>query len=253
MSKKKSFIMYSDRYPLIAHLRDEQLGQLLRALYLFVLDEPLNKLDPEVMIVFNFFKQSIVENNSKYEEICEKRREAGRLGGRPRKNQMLLEKPNAFFEKQMKANKTLTDTDTDTDTDVFFTENNKEKDKKESEIIIPEVVSVSTPYAELSEAWGKWKDYKSARRERYSCSAAEESAYRQLYSLSKGDAQLAMQIVEQSIANDWKGLYELKQNDNANTKTNRSSYKTATERLRDDYASIFASVLTNTAGGSKVS
>ena len=251
MSKMKAFLMHSDRYPLIAHLRDEQLGQLLRALYLFVLDEPLNELDPEVIIVFNFFKQSIVENDSKYAEICEKRREAGRLGGRPRKNQMLLEKPNAFFGKQMKANKTLTDTDTDTD--VFFTENNKEKDKKESEIIIPEVVSVSTPYAELNEAWGRWKDYKNARRERYSCSAAEESAYRQLYSLSKGNAQLAMQIVEQSIANDWKGLYELKKDDNANTKTSRSGYKTATERLRDDYASIFASVLTNTAGGSKVS
>ena len=246
--------MYSDRYPLIAHLRDEQLGQLLRALYLFVLDEPLNELDPEVMIVFNFMKSSIEENNNKYEERCEKNRENIKKRWEKYNRIQSNEKDTTVYDCiRTDTSAYLTDTDTDTDTDVFFTENNKEKDKKESEIIIPEVVSVSTPYAELNEAWGKWKDYKSARRERYSCGAAEESAYRQLYSLSKGNAQLAMQIVEQSIANDWKGLYELKQNDNANTKTSRSGYKTATERLRDDYASIFASVLTNTAGGSKVS
>ena len=253
MSKIKAFLMHSDRYPLIAHLRDEQLGQLLRALYLFVLDEPLNNLDPEVMIVFNFMKKSIESNNEKYEERCEKNRENIKKRWAKYNRIQSNEKDTTEYDCiQTDTTAYLTNTNTNTNTK-FSNENNKEKDKKESEIIIPEVVSVSTPYAELNEAWGRWKDYKNARRERYSCSAAEESAYRQLYSLSKGNAQLAMQIVEQSIANDWKGLYELKTDDNANTKTSRSGYKTATERLRDDYASIFASVLTNTAGGSKVS
>lgn len=252
MSKMKTWLMFSSHYEMVKNLTNEQLGMLLRALYLLSLDEPTPKLDAATQMAFAFISRDVINNNNKYEEICNKNRE--NIKKRWAKYNEAKQSYTTVYDRIPNDTTRYINNDNDNDNDdVFFTENNKEKDKKESEIIIPEVVSVSTPYAELSEAWGKWKDYKSARRERYSCSAAEESAYRQLYSLSKGDAALAMQIVEQSIANDWKGLYELKQNDNANTKTSRSGYKTATERLRDDYASIFASVLTNTAGGSKVS
>jgi hypothetical protein len=51
-----------------------------------------------------------------------------------------------------------------------------------------------------------------------------ESAYRRLLMLSNQEARVADQIVEQSIANGWQGLFELKQSKqnnygNSSTKT----------------------------------
>lgn len=59
----------------------------------------------------------------------------------------------------------------------------------------------------------KWLDYKKERKNAYTQRGAE-SMYKKLISLSGGNPQLADAIVEQSIANNWQGLFELK---NGNT------------------------------------
>lgn len=41
--------------------------------------------------------------------------------------------------------------------------------------------------------------------------SSAESAYRKLLKLSNGDARMADEIIEQSIANGWQGLFEIKQ------------------------------------------
>lgn len=59
----------------------------------------------------------------------------------------------------------------------------------------------------------KWLDYKKERKNPYTQRGAE-SMYKKLVNLSGGNPQVADAIVEQSIANNWQGLFELK---NGNT------------------------------------
>lgn len=57
----------------------------------------------------------------------------------------------------------------------------------------------------------KWLAYKKERKCAYTQRGAE-SAYKKLYQMSGGNATVGDQIVEQSIANNWQGLFELKNN-----------------------------------------
>lgn len=57
----------------------------------------------------------------------------------------------------------------------------------------------------------KWLSYKKERKSPYTQRGAE-SLYKKLLSMSGGNPAIADAIVEQSIANNWQGLFELKSN-----------------------------------------
>lgn len=59
-----------------------------------------------------------------------------------------------------------------------------------------------------------WLDYKKSIGSSYKTQASVEAMARKLWSMADGDIQAAMAIVEQSIANNWKGLFELKEKQN---------------------------------------
>lgn len=118
-----SFILYSSQYSSIQSLSKTDMGELLDALYRYALSDgqQLPKFThPQTEMAFRFISSRIAENNSKYLAICEKRRIAGRKGGRPKKNaeaaditkQKKTNKPNGFRETKAKQKK-LTDTDTE--------------------------------------------------------------------------------------------------------------------------------------------
>ena len=57
----------------------------------------------------------------------------------------------------------------------------------------------------------RWVQYKEERKQRYTQTGIE-SCYNKLYMMSNGNTRIAAAIVEQSIANNWAGLFELKEN-----------------------------------------
>ena len=61
-----------------------------------------------------------------------------------------------------------------------------------------------------------WLKYKSERGVKYKSEMSIKTAYNRLVKLSNGNAVDAIAIVEQSIANNWQGLFELKDNSNKN-------------------------------------
>jgi hypothetical protein len=62
-----------------------------------------------------------------------------------------------------------------------------------------------TPFSE-------WLEYKKSRKESYKTQKSLEACYRKLKDLSGNDPVTAGKIVEQSLANNWAGLFELKGN-----------------------------------------
>ena len=79
----KSFILYSDMCRnILALLNDKQAGSLFRMIVGYANNEgQCNTDDVAVQMAFEIIRSGLDANVRAYEEMCEKRRESGRLGG----------------------------------------------------------------------------------------------------------------------------------------------------------------------------
>lgn len=71
--------------------------------------------------------------------------------------------------------------------------------------------------------WKIWKRYKKEEhKESYKSELTEQAALKKLCALGGGSEEIALQIIEESISNSWKGLFPLKNhNVNGNNKTGK--------------------------------
>ena len=124
---EKSFLLEDRQGAMIDKLSDEDAGKLLKAIFHYRESGEVDDLPFGADIVFIPIQQTIDENEEKYREVCERRAEAGRQGGRPRKanaseekqkKQMVSEESKKSKRFSEKAKKADSDTDSDTDTDI---------------------------------------------------------------------------------------------------------------------------------------
>lgn len=108
---------------------------------------------------------------------------------------------------------------------------NKEKESKVNKsIVTAEPLVFVSPDWEL--LWQGWADYKKTEhRDGYKSAKTEQVAINKLVEMSGGDLTKAQEIVKQSIANRWKGLFTIKQNNNVTTKSNFEQYQERREQL----------------------
>lgn len=82
--EKQSFILYADAREHTGMMTDNQLGHLFRLLMDFAADGTAPTVaeigDGMVAMAFSFLSAQIARDKKKYQETCEKRREAGRKG-----------------------------------------------------------------------------------------------------------------------------------------------------------------------------
>ncbi len=118
-TQRDSFVLYKSFYGPIEGLTDEQLGRLFRAIFQWQIN---GRADPapatDIQVAFGFIVNQFQVDNGKYRERCERNQANGKLGGRPKKNQSVSQKPNGFFENPQKPNKTQQNpNDNDNDND----------------------------------------------------------------------------------------------------------------------------------------
>lgn len=91
---------------------------------------------------------------------------------------------------------------------------------------------VVNPFSEAFLAhWGTWKQYKVEEFGfKYKGVISEQTALMQLSVISGGREEIAVEIINQSMSNGWKGLFPLKNNTNGTTK----------EQFRKDVSAEFA-------------
>ena len=80
---KNSFILYHDQKEVIDELDDEQAGKLFKAIYEYNVNKKLT-LTGALKLIFIPFKSSFDRNNDKWEDIVQKRSEAGKKGMKSR-------------------------------------------------------------------------------------------------------------------------------------------------------------------------
>lgn len=115
---KNSFVMYTDYMEQINLLDMEQRGMLFTAIMQYASGEILPEMDGMTAMAFSFIKSRMDKDFEKYQQTVEKRKEAGKLGGRPKANgfeekQEKAKKANGFSEKQTKAKKPDNEYDND--------------------------------------------------------------------------------------------------------------------------------------------
>ena len=219
MADKKSFLMYKNWGKAISKMSDEQAGKLIKAIYELQDDPDVNPEDDSISFVFEIIKERMMEDAEAYEEVCEKRREAGKLGGAPRKNQNAKKQPNGFENKQnnqmvFKTTKNnqkqakQPDTDTDTDTEMI---SSNEDIKKKPPTEAKKKAAVYYPNDEKLDR--TFRDFITMRT-RIRAPLTDrgiELAMKDVAKYSEGDNDRGIAVLEQSIKNSWKGLYPLKE------------------------------------------
>lgn len=98
----------------------------------------------------------------------------------------------------------------------------KEKEKDKKKILSKDNIKEKEKdfvAPEFAQVFSLWLEYKRQRRESYKSDMSLKICYNKLVKLSNGDPDTAVAVVEQSIANNWAGLFELK-NNNQNTFNN---------------------------------
>ena len=103
---KKSFVLYADLIYTVEKLPDKKAGELFKHILKYVNDYKPETKDIIINIAFEPIKQQLKRDLIKWSNIKEVRSEAGKLGGRPKK-QTKAKKTNALFEKQTKAKKAV--------------------------------------------------------------------------------------------------------------------------------------------------
>ena len=117
---KNSFVIYTDYMEQVELLTMEQRGILFTSIMAYESEKELPDMDGMTKMAFSFIKATMDRDMEKYRQTVEKRKEAGKLGGRPKadgysEKQSKAKKANGFSEKQDKAKKPDNDSVNDND------------------------------------------------------------------------------------------------------------------------------------------
>jgi hypothetical protein len=125
----------------------------------------------------NYFNDRMEQEMQKRAQFIETRKDNGKKGGRPKKASA---KPNGK-------------------------PNGKPKQKL--------IEDINENRSLIDIEWLKWKEFKKAEFNfKYKSEVSEQSAKKELIELSGNNEDLAIKIIEQSIANGWKGFFKLRNN-----------------------------------------
>ena len=252
---RSSFIFYGSWWEAIKNLPRDVQGDVLTAIIEYGLTgATTEQLKPIAKAMLVMAKAQIDVNNQRFDN--------GKKGGRPKNG------PNQTETKQKpNANQTETKAEPNDNVNVNENENNyppsnppagggestEERQKellereaalnaKEQELLklqaslraqkqkeLPKIDFVSDDFKSV---FTVWLEYKRERKESYKSEKSLKAAYSKLLQLSGNAPSIAALVVEQSIANNWAGLFELKSgNNNENSRRNYTSKQEA-----NDYA-----------------
>jgi hypothetical protein len=148
---KSGFLLYHDQRPFFALLADKE----ARALILAVFDYEVTRTEPQPIspaadMAFVAIRQTLDRNRLKHNEIVERRREYGKLGGKAKASlsQHKLAKPS-------KASYTDTDTDTDSVTDTDTDSDTSKRKRKRNELADALSTCEGGPEGVTAQTWKK--------------------------------------------------------------------------------------------------
>ena len=219
---KKSFLLYCDLKHTIDKLPDETAGKLLKLILDYANGDFNEPTDLLLQVVFEPIKQSLIRDLEKYDAKVIRNRENGSKGGRPSKEDN-PQKPTGLNNNPLKAKKADSDSDNDSDSvsdsgneiEIVKVKNNKEPKSISDFVKLME----SEKYLGTDELLNKtFINYIEMRinMKKIPTKNAVELLTKKLKELSIAKTDIAVKILENSIQNNWVGIFELKTSNSTN-------------------------------------
>lgn len=226
---KNSFVLYNEYKEQFELLSYEEAGQLIMAIFEYTETGNVPQLEGMTLMAFSFIRKQLDRDSEKYEKTIEKRREAGKAGGRPKENGSddNTEKANGSFEKAKKANgfsekqtkaKKAVDVDVNEDVDVNVDVNENEdvnvNEKKEKGAKAPKKKSgacapVYFPLdKDLDEAFKGFVDMRKQIKKPMTARAVD-MMINKINAI--GDNNRAIDCLNESILHCWQNIYPEKE------------------------------------------
>ena len=123
-SRSKSFVLYTDYAKHIARLTNEEAGKLFLAIFEYAESGKVPEFSGALMMCFSFIADQIARDKEKYQDVCKKRAEAGRKGGKQKQANVA----NAKIESLRLANQADNENDTEYEADNEAEKNKYTKD-----------------------------------------------------------------------------------------------------------------------------
>jgi uncharacterized protein YdaU (DUF1376 family) len=214
MAKDPAFLFYPNDFDSATKFfTDQQVGIYLRLLIAQFQHGRLS--EKQVLFISKTYDQDVMkkfckdENGNFYSERLEFEIVKRKNFSESRRNNR-IKKTSASSDKDMSPH--------------MENENENENRKKEIKIEMP-FVSV-----DFISVWGKWKQYKLIQHKfKYKSKQTEQASLAQLVKLSDNNEAIAIKIINQSIANGWKGLFADKTNTNDTIKKSNDTSRPNTK------------------------
>ncbi len=220
---KNSFVFYKSWQIAIEQLPGEIRLEVYESIMKYAFGETVEGLKPLAQLAFSFIKQDLDRSNSNYQKIIERNRENGKKGGRPKKTQDNPENPPGFLKTRRNPDEDDQEDDDDSGMTVpdgtehtelpdgnssgsfSFQPENKTRARGKTATCFD-----TAKYNEFEPAIKRWLAYKAEIKDGYKSQQSVDVMARNLWKLAHEQPEMAMRIVDQSIGNNWKGLFELK-------------------------------------------
>lgn len=256
---KKGFILYKDLIHTVEKMPDDKAGQLLKHILSYVNDKNPETDDLIIQLTFEPIKQQLKRDLKKYKNTLEGKSNAGKIGNLKRwhndlfqdydSGKITLDEALLIAENRKQSHSdtlqsqtitkiavkdkvTVTDKVKDNVNDILL-----KKETKKDSVIKPKKKNIVFPFnsEDFLNNWNEWKQYKKSEHSfSYKSESTELKTIESLFKDSNGNEKLAIEMINNAIAKNWKGIYKI--NDNNNGK--QFTKLTADEELAQRFANI---------------
>ena len=183
---KKSFVLYVDLIHTVKQLPSDKAGDLFKHILSYVNDENPETEDIIVKIAFEPIKQQLKRDLNKWDDIRKKRSEAGKSSANKRKEK----KAKATSVKSVKQTLTNSTVNDNVNVNVTVNDSSLKKNQKVDKAL---------------------KEFKKMRVKIHAplTEHAEKIMMKKLEKLAGDNEKKKIEILEQSIMNCWKGVFQL--------------------------------------------
>ncbi len=202
---RESIIFYRSFYEAIKDLKTDIQGEIYTAIMEYGLyGKETENLGPIARSIFTLVKPQIDKNIKRYENGCR--------GGRPNQDKTKREPNNNQNKTEQEPKEKDNVNDNNNIPPIIPPEGKKEgvgEEKNKRKRARPPIDTgfIEAPFREVMD---KWLEYKRARGQTYKSETSIKTCYKKLLEMSGGDPVKAEAIVENSIANNYAGIFPLK-------------------------------------------
>ena len=194
MKSRDSMVIYRSFYDAIKLLPDDTQLEIFRAIFEFGLDGIEPELSNSAKPFWLLIKPNLQANRTKWES------------GSKAKRKQSISKTEARPKQKASKSEANVDVDVDVDVDENVDVNVNAKGKYDL-----------SGYGQMAYLVQRWLDYKKSIKDSYKSQESLDMFVKKLINYSSGNAQLAEEIIETSMANQWKGIFEPKNKKNEQT------------------------------------